>query len=181
MNSNDKKQALGRLGELITQSYFVKNETLLNIKDYSLRIEEDGWFDDTKDFRAIYTYYDKFYKKKLEKRYTIECKTQVLFVTKEAFTIRPNQLVKCKSNDVNVFLCIPNSKSQHFTDGYAWAIRGSEMEFYNEHDPISTKYDGERILIPTTPLYMSGKLTRLFELTPTDIIELQKLSTSSYM
>tara|TARA_B100001094_G_C17947901_1_gene678991 strand:+ start:319 stop:795 length:477 start_codon:yes stop_codon:yes gene_type:complete len=95
VDNNMKHQMLGQLGEAVVQNYLI---------DEGYKVKKSvNTFDHEKDF----TVDGKF----------IEVKTQMPFFSESGFTIRPNQLKKCRSVDMLFFVAVPNTKGR-FTDYY---------------------------------------------------------------
>lgn len=121
----EKKTELGIIGEKIVRNFMTANG--FTVTD-TLNV-----YDSDKDFDA----------EKNGKKYTVEVKTQVPFVTKTAFTIKENQYRKCFSVDLLMFVCVPPTKPFKY---------GGQVFAANPKNTKSEKFttrDGRKmILIP---------------------------------
>ena len=91
MNKDVKMQMLGQLGEAIVQNY---------LQDIGHNVRKSvNTFDHEKDFTVDGK--------------PIEVKTQVPFFSESAFTVKPNQLPKCRNVDMLFFVAVPNSKGKY--------------------------------------------------------------------
>ena len=118
-----RKTLLGNAGEKIVTNFFSK-------KGFNVEISIDP-YDNQKDMKVN----DK----------TVEVKTQVPFIFKNAFTIKDNhQLKKCKNADALVFVQAPCSKSDKA--GIFQIDKGFEYSKY------TTKKKNKMILVPMNQL-----------------------------
>ena len=76
--------------------------------------------------------------------YDIEVKTQVPFIRERAFSIRPNQLNKCRNVDVLYFISVP--ASLHKFDLEGWLFRIDPKNFVTKTK--MTRDGREMTLIP---------------------------------
>ena len=119
MTESERKIQLGLAGEKIVTNFFSK-------KGFNVEISIDP-YDNQKDMKVN----DK----------TVEVKTQVPFIFKNAFTIKDNhQLKKCKNADALVFVQAPCSKSDKA--GIFQIHKGFKYSKY------TTKKDDKMILVP---------------------------------
>ena len=121
----EKKTELGIIGEKIVRNFMTANG--FTVTD-TLNV-----YDSDKDFDA----------EKNGKKYTVEVKTQVPFVTKNAFTIKENQYRKCFSVDLLMFVCVPPNKPfQHGGQVFAVIPKNTKTEKF------TTASGKKMILIP---------------------------------
>jgi|TARA_B110000211_G_C13544790_1_gene320972 hypothetical protein len=114
----DNRLRLGDMGERIVANY-------LNEKDCKVKLSTDP-YDSKKDMRVDGK--------------TCEVKTQVPYVFKDGFTIKPNQLPKCLDADHFLIVQAPCTR---LDKAAIWSIReGFKYEL------IKTKDGREMILIP---------------------------------
>lgn len=125
MSKLEKKTELGIIGEKIVRNFMTS--TGFTITD-SIDV-----YDSDKDFEAV----------KGDKKYTVEVKTQVPFVTKEAFTIKENQYRKCFSVDLLIFVCVPPNKPFKYA-GQIFAMNPKKAKT----EKYTTKDGRDMILIP---------------------------------
>lgn len=124
MKEHTRIDLLGRCGEKII-SNMLSSEGMI--------IEESvDPFDSSKDMIAYYN----------DSEYTIEVKTQVPFITKNSFTIRPNQLNKCISVDRLFYVAAP-SLNQYRYEGWIFLVNKTFI-----HKKYKTKNGLDMILIP---------------------------------
>lgn len=148
-------EKLGRAGETIITNYYSK-------RGCRVKASVDQ-YDSAKDLIIITPDYDSF---------QCEVKTQVPFVTKNAFSFKPNQLHKCKNADIVFFVSIPNKKQPHHSEGSVWMVPGKEMQYYD-----GETNDGRKmIFIPIT----QPKMIKIFDLTEDECIILQRYSKSGW-
>ena len=123
MTESERKIQLGLAGEKIVTNFFSK-------KGFNVEISIDP-YDNQKDMKVN----DK----------TVEVKTQVPFIFKNAFTIKDNhQLKKCKNADALVFVQAPCSKSDKA--GIFQIDKGFEYSKYKN------KKKNKMILVPMNQL-----------------------------
>lgn len=124
MTKEQKMDALGLAGEKIVTN-------MLNSLSDKLKIEHSiDKFDSEKDM--------------LVDGYTVEVKTQVPFLMKNAFTFKPNQLKKCRSVDVLYFVSVPPPNHQDKWAG--WIFRADPKKF--RYQNYTTKDGRNMILVP---------------------------------
>lgn len=128
MSKKDKMNELGLIGEKIVAN-------LLNELDLVVNHSEDK-YDSEKDFTVD--------------GYKVEVKTQVPFLTKNAFSVRPNQLTKCRSVDVLYFVSVPIEG--RFDKWAGWIFRADPKNF--ETKKYVTKDGREMVLIPREQEFM---------------------------
>lgn len=150
MTKNNSMQNLGKAGEMIVANYFAS-------LGQKIKISVDQ-FDSKKDM--------------LVEEETIEVKTQVPFVNKNSFTIKENQLKKCKTVNKVIFISVPNKHKPHFSEGKAFVIESDKMKF----SEYVTKDGRKMILIPIS----QPEMKELFVLSENDCKTLQKYSVSSW-
>lgn len=143
-------ERLGRAGETIIANYCRKHGQLVEASVDQFDSEKDMVIDGLR----------------------CEVKTQVPWVTKNAFTIRPKQLNKCKNADRVIFVSVPNSKRPHWSDGKVFLIKSEDME----HKTVKTKDGREMILIPIDQPAMQ----ELFDMSEEDRKLLQQYSVSTW-
>lgn len=97
---------VGRIGEIIFGNYMTSQGKLVN--------HATNPYDPKKDMVIDGKVY--------------EVKTQVPFVTENAFTIREHQLKKCREADYVVFVSIPNCERHHWSSGRVYMVEGSKMK-----------------------------------------------------
>lgn len=160
MNAFDKATkrlaiALGSAGENLVKECF----------------EHDGWtvekstdpFDAAKDLVA---------KHPVHGIATIEVKTQVPWVTKNALTIKPDQLKKCSGVDYLVFVTVPPQKHSYHYGGWVMKVDPKQMKF----DIHQANGGREMVAIP-----IDQPAVELWRKIPNnDIVNLQKLTISNW-
>jgi hypothetical protein len=102
---------------------------------------------------------------------TIEVKTQVPFITENAFSIRPGQLRKCRSVDELYFVAVPASKSYKW-EGWMFKV---DPKTFTVRDTITR--DGRTMLLIDIEQPAVNKVRRV---TDSYIQSLIKFSTSKY-
>lgn len=128
MTKKDMMNELGLIGEKIVAN-------LLNELDLVVNHSEDK-YDSEKDFTVD--------------GYKVEVKTQVPFLIKNAFTIRPKQLTKCRSVDVLYFVSVPIEGRYDKWEG--WIFRADPALF--ETKKYITRDGREMVLIPREQEYL---------------------------
>lgn len=102
--------------------------------------------------------------------YTVEVKTQVPFMMKDSFTIRPNQLNKCRGVDVLYFVSVPKGTVGECGTGYVYRVEPKNFR--------TTQYvtsDGRRmVLIPRD----QPAVIQVYKIPDADIQILQKYTVS---
>jgi len=102
-----------------------------------------------------------------------EVKTQVPFVYRDSFTIKPNQLRKCQNVCRLIFVSVPNAKENHYSAGKVYCIFPEDGLQYNKY---TTKDGRDMILIP---IKQDG-MREIFEMTEEEQKILQRYSVSSW-
>jgi hypothetical protein len=133
--------------------------------------EQDGWtvvksgdpYDASKDLVASHPVYGSA---------TIEVKTQVPWVNKNALTIKPDQLKKCSGVDYLVFVTIPPRKHSYHYGGWIMKVDPKQMKFETHH----ANGGREMVAIP-----IDQPAVELWRRIPNNtIVALQKLTISNY-
>jgi len=150
----DKKQLMTEMG--LVGEKIISN--MLSLQGHKVEISINK-FDSDKDLL-------------IDGVYKAEVKTQVPFVMQNAFSIKPNQLRKCRTVDILYFICTPPPK--HF-DKFAGCIFSAEpMNF--ETTTYRTKDGRDMILIPRE----QSALKIIKKMTDDEINELKKYTVSDY-
>lgn len=153
LNDRERSESisrLGRAGEVIFGNYMSK---LGQPVEFSV-----DQFDSRKDLKIG------------EKTY--EVKTQVPFVTENAFTIRENQLRKLQTADYTVFVSVPNVSRSHWSEGKVYIIESSKINSVIRRR--KTKDGRTMILLPISAM------NELFTITENECKLLQKYSVSDW-
>jgi hypothetical protein len=113
---------MGRAGETIVMNYHMKNgdQVIVSVDQY----------DSKKDM--------------LVEGKSVEVKTQVPFVMKDAFTFRESQLEKCLNVDYVYFVSVPASNRPHHSYGKVYRIESKDLQYQT----ITTKDSRTMIMIP---------------------------------
>lgn len=114
---NTKISAIGKSGETIVANWFIQNGSKVVLSEDSFDWKKDMIIDGK----------------------TVEVKTQVPFVKKKAFSFREDQLRKCSSVDLVIFVSIPNSVFPTPYDGKVYAIEASKMKT-RKHTTTDDRY-----------------------------------------
>ena len=149
-DDDSSQSRLGRAGETLVSNFFVRKGMIVESS-----IDQ---YDSTKDM--------------LVDGKKVEVKTQVPFVYRNAFTVKENQLTKCRNSDVVVFVSVPTKNKEHFSYGKVYSIRGCNME-YNRY---TTKDGRNMILIPIK----QDAMKTLFKMTDQEQRVLQSYSVSDW-
>lgn len=141
---------LGRAGEVIFGNYMSRQGKIV---EYSI-----NQYDNMKDM-------------KIDGK-TYEIKTQVPFVTENAFAVKENQLKKLKAADYTVFVSVPNKERNHWSAGKVYMIESSKVEEVIRRR--KTKDGRQMILLPIR------EMTELFTIDEANAKILQKYSVSEW-
>jgi hypothetical protein len=123
----------------------------------------------------IKTSVDKYDSEKdllVDGQYKVEVKTQVPFIMQNAFTFKPNQLLKCRSVDVLYFVSVPPPR--HKDKWAGWIFRVEPKNFVTRN--YRTKDGREMILIDRE----QSALVPVKKMTDDEMKELQKYTVSEY-
>lgn len=117
---------------------------------------------------------DKYDKEKdmLASGKKVEVKTQVPFINKAAFTIRPKQLNKCRSVDLLFFVSVPAPKHPFKWSG--WIFEADPKNF--EYHEYTTKDDRLMVIIPIEQEHLKP----VRQLTADEVKELIKYTVSDW-
>lgn len=148
--SNKNMEMLGRAGETIVNNYFASEGHKVVLSEDQYDRHKDMTVDDLK----------------------VEVKTQVPYIYKDMFSIKPNQLKKCLNADKVVFVSVPSKKQMHHSDGKVYVIESKKLQYY----PYTTK-DGRSMM--GIPIRQEG-MEKLFELTDKQCRILQEYSVSGW-
>lgn len=151
MKNDEKKTKLGRAGESIVLNWY---------SDQGSKV------------KASIDQYDS-HKDALVDGNSVEIKTQVPFVYKDCFTIKPNQLRKCLNVHRLVFVSVPNTKEKHHSDGKVYCIFPEDGLKYFKY----TTRDGRDMIL--IPIKQEG-MREIFEMTPEEQTILQRYSVSGW-
>ena len=149
-DNDNSMQKLGRAGESLVANYYNSVG-----RQVSLSIDQ---FDSTKDMTIDGKH--------------VEVKTQVPFITKNAFTIRPNQLKKCLNSSMIIFVSVPSMKKSHSSDGKVYEISPENMKYYE----TSVAGGRKMVLIPID----QPSMVCLFEMSDKEKQILQRYSISEW-
>jgi len=142
--------ALGIVGEKLVANYFTKNGFNVEISPFKYDSQKDMTINGIK----------------------VEVKTQAPFIKFNSFTIRPNQLQKCKTVDCLIFVIAPHPKYKHFSDGGIYQVLFKKCTYTNWID----KTGMSRILISIN----QDAVKKLFQVTEEEANELTKYVNSVY-
>jgi hypothetical protein len=142
-------ERMGKAGESIITNYFSRKGMIVEVSV--------NQFDSEKDM--------------IVEGKHVEVKTQVPFVTKDSFSIRENQLKKCKNAYEVYFISVPTSK-KHFSEGKVYVIRGDQLQYKNH----KTKDGRKMILIPINQQDMK----EVFEISDAEKKLLTQYSSSNW-
>jgi hypothetical protein len=122
MNRTDNMEILGRMGEKYVANVLTKEGVVIE--------QALNHFDNTKDL--------------IGDGKTIEVKTQVPFIIENAFSVKPNQMFKCRNVDVLYFISLPAGRHKFKYAG--WLFRVDPKNFVTK---TRTTKDGRQMtLIP---------------------------------
>jgi len=150
MDHTQKMDALGRMGEKIIVNHLSKQ---------GLTVEES------------IDPYDR-YKDLIADGKTVEVKTQVPFIMERAFTIKENQLPKCRSVDYLYFVCVPAPSKSFKWEG--WIFKADPQQFKTR--TRKTKDGRTMVLIDIE----QDALEPVEKLTDQHIEQLKKYTVSKY-
>lgn len=160
-----KTNAMGHVGEKIVYDYLKTKFTEEN--GFHIEWEELNKYDSKKDMRIVYT--------KTGKAKTFEVKTQVPFITKNSFSIRTNQVDKCRNVDFLFIVSVGDPSwdgdYKHFNKVF-FCDKPSELVM--SASPTITKAGDAMILIPIEQKGLKAVKT----LNEKEIEQLQKYSVS---
>lgn len=164
-----KTDAMGHVGEKIVYDYLKTKFT--PEMGFHIEWEELNKYDSKKDMRIVFT---KTGKAKTFEVKTFEVKTQVPFITKNAFTVRPNQVEKCKNVDFLFIVSVGDpswdGEYKHFNKVY-FCDKPSELVYSGT---TVTKAGDTMTLIPINQKGLKSVKT----LNEQEIEQLQKYSVS---
>lgn len=144
-----KIERLGKAGESIITNYFSSK---------GMKVEVSvNQFDSVKDM--------------IVEGNNVEVKTQVPFVTKDSFSVKPNQLNKCMNAYEVYFISVPTNK-KHFSEGKVYAIEGKNIQYKK----YKTRDGREMILIPID----QKDMREVFEISDDEKQLLVKYSSSNW-
>ena len=150
MNSAVNMDILGRMGEKYVANVLMKE---------GVNVEQSlNHFDHIKDM--------------IGDGKTVEVKTQVPFIVENAFSMKPNQLFKCRNVDVLYFISIPVSGRNYKHAGWLFRIDPKTFKTKNR----KTKDGREMVLIPIE----QESVTPIHKIDDGIISEMMKYSVSEY-
>jgi hypothetical protein len=150
LSKEQMADALGTVGEKLAANYFAKNGFNVEISPFKYDSQKDMTIDNKK----------------------VEVKTQAPFIKFNSFTIRPNQLQKCKTVDCLIFVVAPHPKYKHFSDGGIYQVLFKKCIYTNWIDKSGTP----RILISIN----QDAVKKLFQVTEDEANELTKYVYTGY-
>lgn len=150
MKQDEKINELGLMGEKIIGNY-------LNEQGYTVKHSVDK-YDSEKDL--------------IVDNKKVEVKTQVPFISENAFSFKPDQLRKCRNVDVLYFISVPPSK--HHDKWAGWIFRVDPKTFVTK--TRITKSGREMILIPRN----QPAVTPVKRISTDEMEQLRKYSVSEY-
>jgi len=103
---------------------------------------------------------------------TIEVKTQVPFIIENAFSVKPNQIYKCRNVDVLYFITVPAPKHKFKNEG--WLFRVDPKTFVTK---IRKTKDGRQMTL--IPIDQSA-VTPIHKIDNTILSEMMKYTVSGY-
>lgn len=104
---------------------------------------------------------------------TVEVKTQIPFINERAFSIRPNQLKKCREVDELYFVALPSPHPRFSYDGEGWIYKIDPQNFVTRE--IITRRDAKMILINMD----QPAVSKVKEIDDVDILQMMKYNTGS--
>jgi hypothetical protein len=120
---DEKKTRLGRMGEICVGNWASsEGKTVIHSIDP---------YDIHKDLMINYL--------------TVEVKTQIPYINERAFSIRPNQLRKCREVNELYFVALPSSNERFAYDGQGWIYKVDPKTF--KHRETVTRGGTKMILI----------------------------------
>jgi hypothetical protein len=153
MNHAQRIDILGRMGEKIVVNY---------LNNLGHKVEESiDPYDRVKDMTV-------------NNQLNIEVKTEQPFVIKNAFTIRENQLKKCRNVDELYFVSVPPLMNLKYKWG-GWIFKVDPKTFV-ESSRYTTKYGNKMVVIPIN----QDAVVPVQKLKQEEITELLKYTESSY-
>jgi hypothetical protein len=103
---------------------------------------------------------------------TVEVKTQTPYINEMAFSIRPNQLRKCREVDELYFVALPSPQARFAYDGQCWIYKVDPKTF--THREIYTRGGMKMILIDIK----QTAVTPVTEIDPSDVALMMRYSTA---
>jgi hypothetical protein len=103
---------------------------------------------------------------------TVEVKTQTPYINEMAFSIRPNQLRKCREVDELYFVALPSPQARFAYGGQCWVYRVDPKTFI--HREIYTRGGMKMILIDIK----QTAVTPVTEIDPGDVALMMQYSTA---
>ena len=103
---------------------------------------------------------------------TVEVKTQTPYINEMAFSIRPNQLYKCREVDELYFVALPSPHSRFAYDGQSWIYKVDPKTF--THRETHTRGGMKMILIDIK----QTAVTPVIEIDPSDVALMMRYSTA---
>lgn len=103
---------------------------------------------------------------------TVEVKTQTPYINEMAFSIRPNQLRKCREVDELYFVALPSPQARFAYDGQSWIYKVEPQTF--THREIYTRGGLKMILIDIK----QAAVIPVMEIDPGDIALMMRYSTA---
>lgn len=150
MNRDDMTRNLGLIGEKIVINHYSR---LGGIVEHSINS-----YDNKKDL--------------VVDGKTVEVKTQVPWISENSFTIKPNQLRKCRNVDELIFISVPAPRHKDKWSG--WMFSADPKKF--KVKSYTTNDGREMVLIPRD----QDALTPLRKLSENELSELTKYTVSGY-
>jgi hypothetical protein len=103
---------------------------------------------------------------------TVEVKTQTPYINEMAFSIRPNQLRKCRAVDELYFVALPSPQTRFVYVGHCWIYKVDPKTF--THREIQTRRGMKMILIDIK----QSAVTPVMEIDPSDVALMMRYSTA---
>ena len=103
---------------------------------------------------------------------TVEVKTQTPYINEMAFSIRPNQLRKCREVDELYFVALPSPQARFAYAGQCWIYKVDPKTF--THREIYTRGGMKMILIDIK----QAAVTPVMEIDPSDVALMMRYSTA---
>ena len=152
MTRKDKMNELGLIGEKVITNMLTKEFPGIVI-EHSL-----NKFDSEKDM--------------LVDGKKVEVKTQTPYVKEDCFSIRENQIRKCRAVDVLYIISVPHAKYKHHSDGWVFKINPKKFTTFE----YETKNGISMVGIPIKQKHV----TAVYQLSDSEIKELKKYSNTDY-
>jgi hypothetical protein len=103
---------------------------------------------------------------------SVEVKTQTPYINEMAFSIRPNQIRKCRAVDELYFVALPSPQARFFYEGQCWVYKVDPKAFI--HREIVTRGGKTMILVDIK----QPAVVPVVEISPEDVDLMMRYSTA---